>query len=155
MITLDSPTAPAQARSTAAFWKAAGVTAFAALLFPRLQAVIHNDQRIWELDPEAQVLAPLVVVTALAIFAVIGRPLWRGRGTMPATASLVIGILAVVGILAFWISAPIMLGGLAATLGYEGIRRGDHDAGRGRAITGLVLGALAAVGGATMWLAGV
>ena len=153
MTTLDSRTAPTQVGSTATFWKAAGVTAFASVLFPRLNAVLHNDQKIWDLDPEAQVLAPLVVMIALAIFALIGRPLWRGRGTTPGTASLVTGVLALVGIIAFWISAPIILGGLAATLGYEGMRRGDQ-AGRGRAITGLVLGAVAAVAGATTWLAG-
>jgi hypothetical protein len=155
MTALDSPATPTRSTALAAgtFWQAAGVTAFSAVLFPRLNAVIYDHEKIWQLDAEARVLAPLVVVVALAVFALIGRPLWRGPGSRPATASLVMGILALAGILAYWASVPIILGGVAATLGYEGLRR--QVPGRGRATTGLVLGALAVVTGAVMWLAGV
>jgi hypothetical protein len=143
MTTLDKP-----AVSTASFWQAAGATAVAALLFPRLNAVMYDHEKIWQLDSEARVLAPLVIVVALAIFAAVGRLLWRSPRS--ATASLVIGIVAVIGILAYWLSVPIILGGLAATIGAESLRRGDT--GRGRALTGVVLGALTIVSGAALWL---
>src|SRR5690349_21429076 len=129
MTALESPTAPATptVSSTAAFWKAAGVTAFAALLFPRLNAVMYDHEKIWQLDAEARIMAPLVVVVALAV----------------------------VGVLAYWVSAPIILGGLAVSLGYQGVRRGAGAPGRRRATTGLALGALAAVAGAALWLTNV
>jgi hypothetical protein len=75
-----------------------------------------------------------------------------GRLDAVHTWSLVCGI---VGILAYWVSVPTMLGGLAATLGYEGWRRGDQVKGRGRAVAGLVLGTLATVAGAAFWRMGV
>jgi hypothetical protein len=48
-----------------------------------------------------------------------------------------------------------VLGGVATTLGFEGLRRGDQTPGRGRAVTGLVLGVLATVAGAVLWLTNV
>jgi hypothetical protein len=63
-------------------------------------------------------------------------------------------LLAVVGVLAFFVSAPIVLGGLAATLGLEGRRRTEE--GRSRTATAaVVLGVLACLGGTALWLAGV
>jgi hypothetical protein len=132
----------------------AGITAAAALFFPRVNAVIYDDEKIWQLDPEARVLAPLVVIVALGIFAAVGPWAWRGGANRPARAGLVVGVLALVGVLAYWISLPIMLGGLAVTLGVEGLRRGDEGH-RGRAQAAVALGAVAALGGALFWLLGV
>lgn len=135
-------------------WKGAGLTAFAALLFPRVNAVIYDDERIWHLDSEARVLAPLVVLLSLAIFAAIGTAAWRGPRSRAALVAMVTGVVGVLGILAFWISAPIMFGGLAVTLGVEGLRR-SADAGRRRhAVAGIVLGLFAMLAGAVLWLAG-
>jgi hypothetical protein len=141
------------AHSAAWFWKAAGITAFSSLLLPRVNAVIYDHEKIWELDSEARVLAPLVVVVALAMFALIGRPLWRGR--TPAIASLVAGIVAVLGILGYFLSLPIMVGGLAVTLGLEALARPSDVSHHRLAIAGVTLGVAAATVNAVFWLLGV
>ena len=95
-------------------------------------------------------LAPLVVVVTLALFAAIGLPLWRSNRL--AAGTLWVGIVALIAIIVSWTSLPIALGGIAATLGVEAVRRGDP---RRSARVGLVLGVLAAVAGAVLWLANV
>ena len=136
-------------------WKGAGVTAFAALLFPRINAVIYDNEKIWHLDSEAAMLAPLVVVLSLALFAAVGPVAWRGGDNRPAVVSLVTGALSIVGIVAFWISAPIMFGGLAVTLGIEGVQRAPESQRRRLAVAGIVLGVVGALAGAGLWLAGI
>ena len=133
--------------STSRLWTGAAVTAFAALLFPRVNAVIYDHEKIWQLDSEAKVMAPLVVAVTFALFAAIGLPLWRSRRL--ATASVVVGVIAVLGVVAYWVSLPIALGGIGVTLGSEAVRRGDT---RLAVRIGIVLGALAALAGAVFWL---
>ena len=150
--TTDHPT---EVRDATPLWRGAGVTAVAAILFPRLNAVMYDHQKIWELDREAAVLIPIAIVVCLALFATVGLWAWRGRDNRPAVVGLVVGALGLVGILAFFISAPIMLGGLATTLGLEGIHRAQHD---GRLVAARVatgLGVLAILVGAVIWLVGV
>ena len=144
-------TAESRTSSRILLWKGAGLTAAAAVVFPRLNAVLHDDLKFWELDPEARVLAPLVVVLTLLVFALVGTAAWRGTGNRPATAGLVCGVLAVVGILAFWLSAPIVLGGLAVTLGTEGLRRQALGR-RWQAVAAVALGVAGVVLGALLWL---
>lgn len=135
---------------TAHLWRGAALTAVAAVLFPRLNAVLHHDQKIWEFDSEAAVLAPLVVVVTLLIFALLGRTSWRGSRT--AVTSAVLGIASVLGLVAFWLSAGIIFGGLAVTLGVESLRRTGQR--RALAWTGILLGSLAVAANATVWLLG-
>jgi hypothetical protein len=115
---------------------------------------MYDGERIWELDPEARVLAPLVVVLALVIFAIVGPWAVRGDRNRSARAGLVVAFLAILGVVAFWLSLPIVLGGLAITLGLEGLRRGDQGR-QMEAKVAVAVGALAALAGATMWLTGV
>ena len=136
--------------TVAPLWKGAGLTALAALLFPRVNAVIYDHEKIWQLDDEAKVMAPLVVVVTLVLFAAIGLPLWRSSRI--ATASVVVGVLGLLGVVAYWMSVPIALGGLAVTLGTEALRRDDAGLQRGRARAGVALGAVAMLGGAVLWL---
>jgi hypothetical protein len=136
--------------NTSELWKGAGITAVAALLFPRVNAVIYDHEKIWQLDSEAKVLAPLVVVVTLALFAGVGLPLWHN--TRQARGSLVIGILAAITVVAYWSSLPIALGGLAMTLGLEGLRRDNRPS---YCWVGIILGAIGVVAGATLWLANV
>jgi len=141
----------ARAETMTHLWKGAGLTAAAAILFPRLNAVMYEHEKIWQFDGEDRVLAPLVVAVALALFAVVGSIAWRGTRNRPALAGLVFAILAVLGVVAYWISAPIMLGGLAVTLGVEGRRRAER--GRARIATvAIAIGGLATAAGATLWL---
>jgi len=135
-------------------WIGAAATAVAAVLFPRLEAVKNEDVWIWELDSEAQVLAPLIVVLTLALFALLGSWAWRreSRTNRPAKVALVSAVLGLAGVVAFWLSVPIILGGLAVTLGLEGRRRAATE-GRGtQALAAIVLGAVAFVVGAGIWL---
>jgi hypothetical protein len=63
-----------------------------------------------------------------------------------------LSIAAIIGVVAYFVSAPIVLGGVAATLGIEGRRR---DEGRERMATvAVVVGALACIAGTTLWLMG-
>ena len=86
--------------------------------------------------------------------ATVGLWAWRGPRNRPALMGLVLSVLAVLGVVAFFISAPIVLGGLAATLGLEGRRRSIE--GRGRVATvSVVVGVLAFLGGTALWLVGI
>ena len=146
-----------RARSEKALlWRGAALTAVAAVLFPRLNAVLHEHQAFWQLDTEAAVLIPIVVAVTVLVFAVLGSWAWRGEGApnRPARIGLVTGIVALVGVVAFFVSAPILLGGLALTLGLEGSKRAGVEGERRRAHAAIVLGALAVLVGAAIWLAG-
>lgn len=135
-------------------WVGAAVTTAAVGLFPRLNAVINEDVPIWHLDPEARVLFPAILVISLLLFFFLGRWAWRdgSSGNRPAKVGFVCGILSIVGAVAFFLSLPIMLGGLAVTLGLEGLRRAPTR-GKGRqARVAIGLGALGFVVGAAIWL---
>jgi hypothetical protein len=58
----------------------------------------------------------------------------------------------VLGVVAFFVSAPIVFGGLAATLGLEGRRRSQSRA--RRATAAVVVGLVACLGGTALWLVG-
>jgi hypothetical protein len=138
-------------------WAGAAVTALAAVFFPQLEAVKNEDQPLWELwphDREGMILVPLVIVVTLALFALLGGWAWRAGSTSnrPARVGLVCGILGPVGVLAFFLSAPIILGGLAVTLGVEGRRRAGAEGKGTQALAAIVLGAIAFVIGAGIWV---
>jgi hypothetical protein len=138
-------------------WGAAAATAFAAVFFPHLEAVKNEDRPLWELwphDREGWLLVPLVILLTLALFAVLGRYAWNDTGARnrPAKVGLVCGILGLVGVLAFWLSAPIIFGGLALTLGVEGRRRAGTEGRRTQALAAIALGTVALVVGASIWV---
>jgi hypothetical protein len=140
--------------STTPLWQGALVTGVLAGLAPRVNAVIYDHEHIWHLDPEARVLLPIVVALPFVLAATVGLWAWHGTRNRPAVAGLVLSIVAVVGVLAFFVSAPIVFGGIAATLGLEGRRRADE--GRARMATvAVVVGFLSCLGGAILWLAGI
>jgi hypothetical protein len=64
----------------------------------------------------------------------------------------VAGPLGLVGVVAFFLSVPIILGGFAVTLGVEGRRRAAEEGGERRALVGIVVGATAFVLGGAIWL---
>ena len=142
---------------TTTLWRGAVLTAVAAVLFPRLNAVLYEHQAFWQLDKEAAVLIPIVMIGTLVLFALVGGRAWR-RDTgsnSPAKVGLVCGILALAGVVAFFVSAPIFLGGLALTLGLEGTRRAALEGKHRHAIAAVALGSMAVVVGVAVWLAGV
>jgi Na+/proline symporter len=158
-IVRPSDTGPAavhgQEQSRRPLLNGAVATAVAAVFFPRLASVLHENGSFFHPDREAEVLIPVIIGLTLALFAVVGGLAWRAPGTRRiATATLVTGILGVVGVLAFFVSAPIVFGGLALTLGREAGRRQAGASLPRRAVAGFVLGSLALVGGALLWLLG-
>lgn len=134
-------------------WIGAAVTTVSVGFFPRLNAVLAEDVAIWHLDAEARVLFPLILVLSILGFVTVGRRAWRDEGdNKPAKTGLICGVLSLLGTIAFFLSLPIMLGGLAATLGIEGRKRATHE-GRGRqADAATALGAVGFVVGATIWV---
>lgn len=132
------------------------LTAAAAVLFPRLNAVLHDGQALWELDAEAAAFIPIIIGITLVIFATLGRWSWRVETSTnrAARTGLVCGILGLLGIVAFWISAPIIFGGLALTLGLEAVRRATLAGRRGEAVAATTLGAVAVLTGAGIWIVG-
>jgi hypothetical protein len=52
-------------------WLGAVATAISAVVFPRLEAVKNEDVAIWDLDGEAMVLAPVIIVLTLAVFGLL------------------------------------------------------------------------------------
>ena len=69
----------------------------------------------------------------------------------PARVGLACGILGLVGVVAFWLSVPIILGGLAIMLGLQGRRLGATEGRGGEALAALVTGTGAVAVGAIMW----
>jgi hypothetical protein len=140
-------------------WVGAVATAFAAFFFPHLEAVKNEDRPLWEFwphDREGWILAPLVIAFTIALFAVLGRWAWRptATGNRAAKVGLVCAVLGLVGVLAFWLSLPIVLGGLGLTLGLEGRRRASTEGGGRQALAAIIIGALAFVVGAGFWVLG-
>jgi hypothetical protein len=141
-------------RSASRLWQGALATGVLAGMAPRVNAVIYDHEHIWHLDPEARVLLPIVVALPFLLAATVGVWAWRGPRNRPALVGLVLAVVSVVGVLAFFVSAPIVFGGLAVTLGIEGRRRADE--GRGRMATvAVMIGILACLGGTAIWLAGI
>lgn len=135
-------------------WTGAWITTIAVGLFPRLNAVINEEGPIWQLDPEARVLLPLILIISIALFFFLGRWAWRDdtNNNRPAKVALVCGVLSLVGVVGFFLSLPIMLGGFAATLGIEGRKRAPTSGRSRHANAGLILGAIGFVTGAAIWL---
>jgi len=141
-------------------WAGAAVTACAAIFFPRIEGIRNSDDSWWRLvtfpvpqDTEGLILVPLVILVTIALFATVGRWAWADAsgGNRPAKVGLVCALLGLLGVLAFFLSAPIILGGLGATLGIEGRRRRDTE-GRGTlAAAAIAVGAAAFAVGAAIW----
>jgi hypothetical protein len=125
------------------------LTLVAALGSPRLNDYISGDRRF---EGHEVVFFVVIAVVTILLFGLLAR--WAVRAPLesrrPATTGLVASILGLVGILAFFLSAPIVLGGLGATLGYEGWKRVPYAGGRGLALGAVVIGGLAAAMGS--WL---
>jgi hypothetical protein len=135
-------------------------TIAAALLFPKIEGIRSHGRPLWQLaiffvplDLEGLVIIPILVLVTVALFKLVGTWALRdanGRNR-PAKVGLVFGVVGLVAIVAFWVSAPIVFGGLAITLGIAG-RRAARVKGRGRsAAAAIALGSCAVVAGAAMW----
>jgi hypothetical protein len=142
-------------------WYGAAATAAAAIFFPKIEAIRNDDASLWQLavffapgDREGLVLVPLVILLTIALFALVGGWAWNDRAARnrPARVGLVCGILGLVGVLAFFLSAPIIFGGLALTLGFEGRRRARTEGKGAEALAAITVGALAFVVGAAIWV---
>jgi len=142
--------------SRKALWRGGAVTALGAVWFPHLEAVKNEGKPIWEFwphDREGMILVPLVILLTAALFALAGGWAWSARATnRPATVGLVCAILGLPGVLLFWLSVPIILGGLGVTLGLEGRRRAVSEGKRRYALAAIVTGAVASAVGAGIWL---
>jgi hypothetical protein len=160
-------TVPASTQETRArrnrtlLWRGAFATAAAALFFPKIEAIRNDDAPLWELavffapgDREGLILVPLVILLTVALFALVGGWAWRDSGApnRPARVGLVAGILGLAGVLAFFLSAPIIFGGLAVTLGLEGRRRATTEGRATEAIAAIAVGAVAFLVGAGIWV---
>jgi hypothetical protein len=141
-------------------WYAGGATAAAALFFPKIEGIRNHGRPLWQLliffvplDVEGLILIPVIVLVTLTLFRWVGG--WALEDTdgrnRPARAGLVVGILGLVGIVLFWISAPIILGGLAITLGLAGLQLAPTRGRSGIALAALILGACATLVGVIMW----
>jgi hypothetical protein len=153
----DATVPPEAARAAATrLWWAGLLTLVAATGFPRLNDYLSNTENGGRLDREEAIFLIVIAAVTMLLFGLLGR--WamqapRDSGRL-ARVGLVCSILGLVGILLFWVSAPIVLGGLGATLGYEARLR-SAVAGHGRmALAALVIGAMAAVTGMGIWLVG-
>ena len=141
-------------------WWGAAATSAAALFFPKIEGIRNHGRPPWQLliffvplDVEGLILIPIVVASTFALFWLLGGWAWRdARGrNRPARVGWVCGVLGIVGVVAFWLSAPIVLGGLAVTLGLQGRRLAPTEGRHGEAVAALVVGACAIAIGAVMW----
>jgi hypothetical protein len=148
-----------QARTTL-LWAGAILTAAAAVFFPRIQGIRDQDESWWRLlwffvpqDLEGVILIPIVVGLTLILFALVGRWAWRDTDARnrPARVGLVCSLLGLVGVLVFFLSAPIILGGLGVTLGVEGRRRASTEGRGALGVAAIVVGVIAFAVGASIW----
>ena len=147
-------------RKKSLLWAGAAVTASGAIFFPRVQGIRDTGDSWWRLatfivpqDREGLLLVPLVILLTIALFASIGRWAWNdasGRNR-PAKVGFVCALLGFVGVLAFFVSAPIVFGGLGVTLGAEGRRRRDIEGRGALAAAAIAVGAAAFALGAAIW----
>ena len=87
---------------------------------------------------------PLILALTIVLFAVVGGWAWSEGDTVnrPANVGLVCGILGLIGVVAFYVSAPISFGGLRHHPRLGGRRR-SREQGKGwQAHAALVLGAV-------------
>ncbi len=141
-------------------WAGATVTAASAIFFPRIQGIRDQDESWWRLawfvvpqDREGVLLVPIVILLTLGLFAIVGRRAWRNTGgrNRPATVGLICSLLGLPGVLVFFLSAPILLGGLGTTLGIEGRRRSAAEGRGGLALVAVVVGLVSFAIGASFW----
>jgi len=141
-------------------WWGATATAGAALFFPKVEGIRNHGRSPWQLlvffvplDVEGLILIPLIVASTFGLFWLVGGWAWRDSGgrNRPARAGWVCGALGVVGVVAFWLSAPIVLGGLAVTLGLQGRRLAQTEGRQREAVAAVVVGACAVAVGAVIW----
>ena len=158
MLAHDPATITPTSRST--LWLFATATAAAALFFPKIEGIRGHDRSAWQLliffvplDLEGLILIPLVVAVTFALFWFVGGWAIRDTGAhnRPARVGMICGILGLVGIVAFWLSVPIILGGLAIMLGLQARRLAATEGRRGEAVAAIVTGASAVAVGAIMW----
>jgi hypothetical protein len=147
-------------RSKTLLWAGAAVTAASAIFFPRIQGIRAEDESWWRLatflvpqDTEGWILVPLVILLTFALFALLGRWAWRQTAprNRPARVGLVAALAGLAGVVAFFLSAPIVLGGFAVTLGVEGRRRADLAGGGGVALGAIAVGLVSYAVGAGIW----
>jgi uncharacterized membrane protein YhaH (DUF805 family) len=155
MTTVEAHRPSGRAARTRLWW-AGLLTLVAAAGLPRLNDYISPSENGGRLDRAELIFLIVIAVVTVLLFGVLARwavqaPPDSGR---PARVGLVCSVLGLVGILAFYLSAPIILGGLGATLGYEARKR-RVLAGHGRmAVAALVIGGVAALIGIVVWLVG-
>jgi hypothetical protein len=145
---------------TTLLWAGAIVTALAAVFFPRIQGIRDRDESWWSLlwfvvpqDLEGVILAPIVILLTIGLFALVGRWAWTDTGARnrPAKVGLVSSLLGIVAVVAFFLSGPIVLGGLGTTLGLEGRRRAGAEGRAGLATAAIIVGVIAFGIGASVW----
>jgi hypothetical protein len=141
-------------------WLWASATAAAALFFPKIEGIRNHGRSPWQLlyffvplDLEGLILGPLLIVITFALFWLIGG--WALRNAnqhnRPARVGLACGITGIAGIILFWLSIPIILGGLAITLGLQARHLQAIEGRGGEAIAALITGTAAIAVGAIMW----
>lgn len=146
--------------SRRSLWLFSTATSAAALFFPKIEGIRNHGRPLWQLlyffvplDVEGLVLIPLVIAVTFGLFWFVGG--WALRDAharnRPARVGLTCGILGIVGVVAFWLSVPIILGGLAIMLGRQGRRLGALEGRSGEAVAGIVTGTCAVAIGAVMW----
>jgi hypothetical protein len=141
-------------------WAWATITAAAALFFPKIEGIRNHGHSAWgllyffvPLDLEGAIIIPPLIAITFVLFRYLGGWALRDANVQnrPARTGLVTGVLGIVGIIAFWVSAPIVLGGLAIMLGLVGRRLAAVE-GRGvESSVAITLGVTAATAGAIMW----
>lgn len=96
-----------------------------------------------------------IAVAALLLFVVAPRAERRADGNRPATLALVLGLLALLTVSAFWSGLPFALGVPAVFLGTVGAERANAGHGRrSQAVAGVALGAVAVVAGGVFCVIG-
>lgn len=122
------------------------------MALPQVGDIVKGEHAHWEASRILYLI--LIGLVTIVLFATLVR--WGAKASpsssLPAKVGLICSIVGVLGVVLFFLSTPIVLGGVGATLGLEGRHRSQTAGAGGLAIAAIIMGVVAFLAGIYIWL---